>query len=216
MSRRLVTLFVAFAFTGPTLAATTTLDFSGPICGGPCSVTDPIDADYGSSTNLAISWRSLDAPGDGGVLASNVFHWDTLFGDLVDIAYASSAFVGEARFELLGAGLTLTLESVDGAGFDGSSYDSGIRIYDLDYGPLFDSGVVSFPFPGHTTIDLGQSSTSGLILQWGPEADLAGIDNLRFRIDGEQPIVPEPATWAMMIAGFGAVGIATRRRRQLA
>ena len=25
--------------------------------------------------------------------------------------------------------------------------------------------------------------------------------------------VPEPATWAMMLLGFGAVGIASRRRR---
>jgi hypothetical protein len=28
--------------------------------------------------------------------------------------------------------------------------------------------------------------------------------------------VPEPATWAMMIAGFGLVGVASRRRRTLA
>ncbi len=26
-------------------------------------------------------------------------------------------------------------------------------------------------------------------------------------------IVPEPATWAMMLAGFGLVGVAMRRRR---
>jgi hypothetical protein len=26
--------------------------------------------------------------------------------------------------------------------------------------------------------------------------------------------VPEPATWAMMLLGFGAMGIAIRRRRQ--
>jgi hypothetical protein len=28
-----------------------------------------------------------------------------------------------------------------------------------------------------------------------------------------QSNVPEPATWAMLIAGFGAVGVAARRRR---
>ena len=28
------------------------------------------------------------------------------------------------------------------------------------------------------------------------------------------PVVPEPATWAMMLLGFGAVGYALRRRRQ--
>ena len=38
-----------------------------------------------------------------------------------------------------------------------------------------------------------------------------GYDNFRFTID-----VPEPATWAMMIAGFGLTGAAARRRPRMA
>jgi hypothetical protein len=30
------------------------------------------------------------------------------------------------------------------------------------------------------------------------------------------PVIPEPGTWAMMIAGFGLVGLAARRRRAIA
>ncbi len=41
---------------------------------------------------------------------------------------------------------------------------------------------------------------------------LVGFDALRF---GEASVVPEPATWAMLIAGFGLVGAAQRRRRAL-
>ncbi len=37
------------------------------------------------------------------------------------------------------------------------------------------------------------------------------IDNLSFTVD--PPAVPEPATWAMMIAGFGLTGAAMRRSR---
>lgn len=39
-----------------------------------------------------------------------------------------------------------------------------------------------------------------------------GIDNLRF--DQAAQAVPEPGTWAMMLAGFGIVGGAMRRRQR--
>jgi hypothetical protein len=40
------------------------------------------------------------------------------------------------------------------------------------------------------------------------------LDNLFvFRLDDGVGIIPEPATWAMLIAGFGVVGGALRRRR---
>ena len=33
-------------------------------------------------------------------------------------------------------------------------------------------------------------------------------------LSGQLQAVPEPSTWAMMLLGFGAIGLATRRRRQ--
>jgi hypothetical protein len=41
-------------------------------------------------------------------------------------------------------------------------------------------------------------------------ADITGVGQVRF---GDFAVVPEPATWAMMIAGFGGVGTLLRRRR---
>lgn len=38
-----------------------------------------------------------------------------------------------------------------------------------------------------------------------------GVDNIQ-----AQAAIPEPGTWAMMIIGFGAVGLAMRRRRRVA
>ncbi len=40
----------------------------------------------------------------------------------------------------------------------------------------------------------------------------ANIDNIN--VTAVRGAVPEPATWAMMIAGFGAVGVAMRRRQR--
>jgi hypothetical protein len=42
-----------------------------------------------------------------------------------------------------------------------------------------------------------------------------GVDNLQITANGAVPGVPEPASWAMMIAGFGLAGAAARRRNLL-
>lgn len=52
---------------------------------------------------------------------------------------------------------------------------------------------------------------------------LGSISNVRFQYDtaltgehfnGNTPPVPEPATWAMMLLGFGGIGVSMRRRRK--
>jgi hypothetical protein len=57
-------------------------------------------------------------------------------------------------------------------------------------------------------------------VQAGPDSFSVTVENfadfeatLREKITTEVGIVPEPGTWAMMIAGFGLVGGAMRRRR---
>lgn len=47
-------------------------------------------------------------------------------------------------------------------------------------------------------------------------ATFTDIQQLRIGGFGNTPAIPEPATWAMMLAGFGAVGYAMRRRRNVA
>ena len=43
----------------------------------------------------------------------------------------------------------------------------------------------------------------------------AGVNALeQVRLGGIEAVVPEPATWALMIGGFGLAGVAARRRRR--
>ncbi|MBT9470025.1 MAG: PEPxxWA-CTERM sorting domain-containing protein [Pseudomonadota bacterium] len=53
-------------------------------------------------------------------------------------------------------------------------------------------------------------------IDFGGAAGQTGFDNITFGSATPGSAVPEPATWAMMIAGFGMAGAALRRRRQVA
>lgn len=64
----------------------------------------------------------------------------------------------------------------------------------------YNGAMLSFGFGGIKSITF-QGNNSGF-----------GVDNFRF--DAGVSAVPEPATWAMMLFGFGAIGMTMRRRRR--
>ena len=107
-------------------------------------------------------------------------------------------------------------------GFDGGYFDAigstGIVAYARDGTVLgtFANTQIGVEFLGLGVAD-GTAKIAGVGLRLvGNEPAGFDIDNLRFGVQGQvivMPSVPEPATWAMMIAGFGLVGFAMRRRR---
>ena len=110
---------------------------------------------------------------------------------------------------------------VAGVGFDAGYFDAvgstGITAFARDgslLGTVVNEGL-GIEFLGLVTPD-GTAQIAGVFLDLvGSEPAGFNIDNLRFGLAGQVdvPGVPEPANWAMMIAGFGLVGGSLRARR---
>lgn len=68
-------------------------------------------------------------------------------------------------------------------------------------------------FPNTTGTQLGYSVAGNSLLQTTP--NIAGVNAFDITL-GSTGAVPEPATWLMMLLGFGAMGLAIRRERRTA
>lgn len=110
-----------------------------------------------------------------------------------------------------------------GVGFDGGFFNAAgstaITAFDRAgnrLGSVSNTGL-GIEFLGLVTSD-GAPQIAGVFLELvGPEPAGFAIDNLRFGERGQVvvPGIPEPTSWAMLIAGFGLTGAVLRRRRQV-
>lgn len=123
---------------------------------------------------------------------------------------------GQAISSINAGGALFTLDS----GYFTSAWNDGATLLVEGYaggGLLFSSSHVldttgpSFLSFGWSGLDEVQFSISGGTPSGLPgSGDYFAVDNLLLAV------VPEPATWGMMIAGFGLAGAALRRRRAVA
>lgn len=104
-----------------------------------------------------------------------------------------------------------------------SSTDASVTVYDGPGGTGNVLGTLNlvanaFGCPGDPTGAFSCWSPVGVAfsgtafsIDFGGTANQTGFDNITFGSD--TPVIPEPGVWAMLIAGFGVVGYAARRRR---
>ena len=142
---------------------------------------------WGSSGGLAFFWNSIPAASSGGVAA-------TASGPYIDLA-PGAVVSGASIF----SGTTTTAQA---AAFQTpGTHTLGFRFFNeatsaINYGymSLLSGGATGFP-----------STITG----WTFENSGGAIT-----VPSVSGAVPEPATWAMMLLGFGAVGVSLRRRRR--
>jgi hypothetical protein len=208
-------LSLAFAAIAPANAATVVLDFASSNCTSGTSNGCVFNQTYGDQPGLDISYRSMNGVGNSTVTRQGLQYWDSQYGNLTGVAWGGSSAtfgVPEITFTLTQPG-SIRLNSLQYAGWPTSNRPTSFRVYDLNYVELFNSGAVTAPGQGNSTLTFNTGNTSGLRLQWGPDGYNVGIDNLSFSLNEPLGAVPEPATWLMMIAGFGLIGGMMRQRK---
>jgi hypothetical protein len=199
----------------PASAVTLTFD-RADACVGSCSAVDDekipsglIRQSYGDTAFMDVSYATLSDFGNSSVFGAYAQYWDFAYGDLTDVAnsdFVAATSILQIKFAALN-GASLKLNSFDAAGWPNTSYNSTVKFYDLGYN-LLDSFDFVAPGTGHYTFSSPRTFVGGFILQIGPDGYNVGIDNIDIT-----SAVPEPASWAMLIAGFGLAGAAMRRRR---
>ena len=190
-------------------ASAAVLTFDGDICnGGQSCDSDPtIDASYGDiAGRLDVQYK--ERVGDP-LSNDNLALATTGYSDLLNVAVATIDFTASVFLASLD-GSEVTLNGFD---LGASQIDRSTQVTVVDglgnilfsSGPIMVSSTVRSSFVG------SYSSTTGIGIQFGPDAGQVGIDNIDFSLSELAP-VPEPATWAMMIAGFGLLGGRLRLR----
>jgi hypothetical protein len=154
---------------------------------------------------------TVDSCGSG---SSCVINFDGISGTFGNANVTNTPFIDRYLFDL-GAGLlSFTLTSTF-TGADGGPQDIDFNLVRINAQGA--GGVTNVPLSPGTDEYYSIRNLSVAAGQYALRLGGSGGSNLNASYSGtlnfSPAAVPEPATWAMMILGMGAVGFAMRRRR---
>ena len=138
-----------------------------------------------------------------------------------DPAFVVSGAYG-AAFGPFGStgGITQTLSTNAGQNylisFDLRNFDGRtVNFYDVLFGgvSLFSAtNSAAFGYTNFSTTATALGVSTDLAFNFRHDPSFFALDNVS--VTAVNGAVPEPATWAMMLIGFGAMGVSMRRRRR--
>ncbi|TCP30061.1 PEPxxWA-CTERM sorting domain-containing protein [Sphingomonas sp. BK235] len=211
----LLTAAFAVLTSMPAEAAVQMLDFTqGNYCNGGelCTNNAAIDKGHGSTAEVSVNFGSTY----DGFPSGPLYYYERGFGDLVGVAYSnkgSTDFRTRARITLsAAAGYEITLKSFDLGCFVNLA-NCQTATYNVNPGAGgYQTGSLGTGYPTHQNVTFN-AGYGNVIDLWFGAGENVGIDNIKWDVRAVGAgAVPEPATWAMMILGFGLVGTSLRRR----
>ncbi|UJP03953.1 MAG: FxDxF family PEP-CTERM protein [Nitrosomonas sp.] len=169
----------------------------------------------GYTPNVTTEYRTWQISTDT-VAYNNLDFWATGYGDLTNVAFSVVSGDHFAEITLVPEpGWAIRLNSFDIGGYNVSDHpNSQVRILDgtsntvlIDYSPLTILGSGGT----HSSFTPGLTYNGPLSIRFGYNDWNVGIDNINF---DQVTAVPEPETYAMLLAGLGLIGFMARRRKQ--
>ncbi|WP_081469535.1 PEPxxWA-CTERM sorting domain-containing protein [Sphingomonas sp. PAMC 26617] len=212
MKSRLATIaaasVIALCAAAPASAAVTVLTFEG------IADSTAVGNFYAPNYTFSASTLALvdsDAGGNGNF--ANEPSGNTIFfftGAEIPILNVTNGFdTGFSFFYTSATAATVRVFS----GFNGT----GTLLGTIDLSAQFTQNCGGDPtgdFCNFTNAGVAFAGTAHSI-DFGGTASQTGYDDITFGSDVAGGAVPEPATWAMMLAGFGMIGCTVRRRQQV-
>ena len=191
-------------------AATAVAAFASPAMAKNSVVTLPPGSPTTSSLTV-VSPCDLGLPTPDAIACAGYFSGNLLNGSAEDIANQQEAIAslpGDFEFDgdwnALADNTILSLTNGNQLNFGETMF--GLTIIGAHFGNVAgDAGNVSVFW----LFDFGTEGADFVTLD-----DPTGWSNATLYTTGSPPGVPEPATWAMMLFGFGAAGTALRRSRR--
>jgi hypothetical protein len=120
-----------------------------------------------------------------------------LFTPTDPLAFSGFSFRGQTHFD----NTTLNVMVQDQQGHAAETFQFLIPFAHTTFGRL---GIIA-SLPGETIASVRVFTTDGF--------EIHDLDHMNFVLAPGTPSVPEPGIWALMIAGFGLVGVSMRRRQ---
>lgn len=167
---------------------------------------------YGDTDAVDVSYEWIKP--DGTVLGA-AHNSSTNYGDLGQVLVAGLFRDGTLGQLTLKArqGYQLRLLDFDFVGYFNFAPTLPLKVMDLQGNELVAGTYSTGTGSTHSNLSVNSAFLDGIVIRWGPDSSVGGIDNIRYETTQLTGGVPEPASWAMMIGGFGLVGGAIRRSR---